>query len=65
MSSEWMKVMLDEIARKKSEAIEAQAELDRRRLDQETSPSSDTLAPRATAFGNTPRGELPAGRPPQ
>jgi hypothetical protein len=31
MSSEWMKVMLEEIARKKAEAEQAQQELDRRR----------------------------------
>jgi hypothetical protein len=35
MSSEWMKVMLDEIARKKSEASEAQAELERREGERE------------------------------
>jgi len=39
MSSEWMKVMLDEIARKKSEASEAQAELERREGEQEANPS--------------------------
>ena len=39
MSSEWMKVMLDEIARKKSEANEAQAELERRGGEQEANPS--------------------------
>jgi hypothetical protein len=31
MSSEWMKVMLDEIARKKAEAEQAQVELEMRR----------------------------------
>ncbi len=31
MSSEWMKVMLDEISRKKAEAEQAQQELERRR----------------------------------
>ena len=30
MSSEWMKVMLDEIARKRAEAEQARAELERR-----------------------------------
>jgi hypothetical protein len=30
MSSEWMRVMLEEIARKKTEADDAQAELERR-----------------------------------
>ncbi len=34
MSSEWMKVMLDEIARKKAEAELAQAEEERRCADQ-------------------------------
>lgn len=34
MSSEWMKVMLDEIARKKAEASQAQIELERRRAEQ-------------------------------
>jgi hypothetical protein len=48
-----MKVMLDEIARKKSETNEAQAESERRRLEQE-SPSPDS-SPRAT----------PGVRPPQ
>ena len=33
MSSEWMKVMLDEIARKKAEAEQDQAELERRRSE--------------------------------
>ncbi len=39
--SEWMKVMLDEIARKRAEAVEARAELERRG---ETPP----LTPRVT-----------------
>jgi hypothetical protein len=30
MSSEWMKVMLDEIARKREEAAQAQVELEQR-----------------------------------
>jgi hypothetical protein len=33
MTSEWMKVMLEEIARKKSEAEQARAEEERRRTD--------------------------------
>ncbi len=33
MSSEWMKVMLDEIARKKAEAEQEQIELERRRSE--------------------------------
>ena len=34
MNSEWMKVMLDEIARKKAEAEQDAAELERRRGEQ-------------------------------
>ena len=37
MSSEWMKVMLDEIARKKDEEAQAQLELERRH--QESGPA--------------------------
>ncbi len=33
MSSEWMKVMLDEIARKKAEADQARLEAERRELE--------------------------------
>ena len=33
MTSEWLKVMLDEVARKKSEAEAARAEQERRRAD--------------------------------
>jgi hypothetical protein len=35
MSSEWLKVMLDEIARKKAEAEQARAEEERRRVEQQ------------------------------
>jgi len=38
MSSEWMKVMLDEIARKKAEAEQARLELERRRAEHDASP---------------------------
>jgi hypothetical protein len=41
MSSEWMKVMLDEIARKKAEDEQAQAELERRRDEQRTQPPAN------------------------
>lgn len=41
MSSEWMKVMLDEIARKKAEAVQAQIELEHRRAENEA-PSATT-----------------------
>jgi hypothetical protein len=40
MSSEWMKVMLDEIARKKAEAEQDQIELARRRAEREAAPES-------------------------
>jgi len=49
MNSDWMKVMLDEIARKKAEADEARIELERRRAEREIQPrpSSDrTSRPR-------------------
>jgi hypothetical protein len=46
MSSEWMKVMLDEIAQKKAAAGQAQIELDRRRAEKEATPTppSDDVA---------------------
>jgi len=47
MSSEWMKVMLDEIARKKAQAEQAQVELERRRQD-ETAAASDPPPEAAT-----------------
>ena len=69
MSSEWMKVMLDEIARKKSEASEAQAELERREGEQAANPSSGKQPAHAESR-NTTRGKSPGdrptgGRPPQ
>ena len=64
MSSEWLKVMLDEIARKKSEANEAQAELERRGGEQEANPPLAKL-PAHAASGQTTRGKSPGGRPPQ
>jgi hypothetical protein len=42
MSSEWLKVMLEEIARKRTEAEEARAELERRR----ESPAADPPPPK-------------------
>ena len=68
MSSEWMKVMLDEIARKKSEAVDAQAELERR--GRETAnpssgqPSAHTTADETTR-GKSSGGQPSGGRPPQ
>jgi len=41
MSSEWMKVMLDEIARKKAEAEQAQEESERRRVEERTPPAAN------------------------
>ncbi len=38
MNSEWMKVMLEEIARKRAEAEQAQLELQRRREDRGAPP---------------------------
>ena len=35
MNSEWMKVMLEEIARKKTEAAQEQLELEQRRKERE------------------------------
>lgn len=62
MSSEWMKVMLDEIARKRSEANDAQAESERRRGEGETSPPAGA-ASSATASPETLRGRPGGGRP--
>ncbi len=44
MTTEWLKVMLDEIARKRSEAEQAEAETLRRRQDRgpDTGPSPET-----------------------
>ena len=68
MSSEWMKVMLDEIARKKSEATDAQTELERRgRETANTSsgqPSAHTTADETTR-GKSSGGQPSGGRPPQ
>jgi hypothetical protein len=64
MSSEWMKVMLDEIARKKAEANEAQAEFERREGEQEANPSSGKQ-PVQAASRDTTRGKSSGGRPPQ
>ena len=42
MTSEWMKVMLDEIARKKSEAEDARFEDERREQPASDAPIEDT-----------------------
>ena len=52
MSSEWMKVMLEEIARKKDEEAQARLERDLRRKD------GDGLAPE-------PQPDSHGGRPPR
>jgi hypothetical protein len=69
MSSEWLKVMLEEIARKKSEANAAQAELERRGGERQVTPSA-AKAPAHAASGKATRDESPGGlptggRPPQ
>ena len=46
MSSEWLKVMLDEIERKKTEALQERLELERRRREQQA-PCTDTAKPDA------------------
>ncbi len=51
MSSEWMKVMLEEIARKKAESEQAGAEIERRRNEGEGQPSSELPPSDATARG--------------
>ena len=51
MNSEWMKVMLEEIARKRAEAEQAQLELQRRREDRGAPP------PRTATDRRTPRSE--------
>ena len=49
MSSEWMKVMLDEIARKKTEAEQEQLEQERRSVERAPEP------PGAPTPGEAPR----------
>lgn len=41
MSSEWLKIMLDEIARKRAEAADALVELERRHSESGTSPAGE------------------------
>ncbi len=55
MSSEWLRVMLEEIARKKSAAAEARAESEKRG-DADEVPSGEAAAPRA------PPPDAPTGR---
>jgi hypothetical protein len=60
MSSEWMKVMLEEIARKKDEEAQARLERELRRKDGDgraPEPPPDSSSPRDTAAHG--------GRPPK
>ena len=57
MSSEWMKVMLDEIARKKDEEAEARLELERRLKEGARTPEPPSDSPGVATPG--------VGTPPQ
>ena len=57
MSSEWMKVMLDEIARKKDEEAEARLELERRLKEGARAPEPPSDSPGVATPG--------VGTPPQ
>lgn len=57
MSSEWMKVMLDEIARKKIEAEQDRLELERRRVEREATPPKQG--------DDVPATRAPRGKPPR
>jgi hypothetical protein len=60
MSSEWMKVMLEEIARKKDEEAQARLERELRRRD------GDGLAPEAPPDSSSPPDAAArGGRPPR
>jgi hypothetical protein len=70
MSSEWMKVMLEEIARKKDEEAQARLERELRRRDgdglaPEAPPDSSSPPDAAARGGRPPRGAPPGGRPPR
>ncbi len=47
MSSEWMKVMLDEIARKQAAAEQERLEFERRRVEREAAAAGSTAKPDA------------------
>ena len=55
MTSEWMKVMLDEIARKRVQAEQEQIELKRRSTEHEGQPAP--AAPRARGVGDEGRAD--------
>jgi len=70
MSSEWLKVMMEEIARKKDEEAQARIERELRRKDgggraPETPPDSSSPADAAAPGAAAPRGAPPGGRPPR
>jgi hypothetical protein len=57
MSSEWMKVMLEEIARKKDEEAEARLECELRRKEggcRDPEPPTDSSSPPDPAAGGRP-----------
>ena len=62
MSSEWMKVMLDEIARKKAEAEQMRAELEHRSEDaQDAVPAAAALHARKAPPGDDAPGDTMPG----
>ncbi len=63
MTSEWMKVMLDEIARKKSVAESERVELERRRAEQAEQESAPGAAPAPPAARPAPPAAAPAATP--
>jgi hypothetical protein len=70
MSSEWMKVMLEEIARKKDEEAQARLERELRHKEgdcraPELPPDSSSPPDAAAHEGRSPRGTPPGGWPPQ
>jgi hypothetical protein len=67
MSSEWMKVMLDEIARKKDEEAEARLELERRLKEGARAPEPPSDSPGVATPGvATPGVATPGvGTPPR
>ena len=62
MSSEWMKVMLDEIARKKAEAEQMRAELERRSEEaQDAVPPAAALHARQAPSADDAPGDTTPG----
>ena len=56
MTSEWMKVMLDEIERKKAEAEQARLEHERRRAEQAAAPRRGAATTAARAKDDSAQG---------